>query len=86
MTTLNISLPDNLKVFIDSRLAEGGYVTVSDYIHELVRQDQARKEQKRLEAVLLERLQGEDWEALSPADWVNLRQELKERLAVAERG
>ncbi|MBI1760693.1 MAG: type II toxin-antitoxin system ParD family antitoxin [Acidobacteria bacterium] len=86
MTTLNISLPDNLKIFIDSRLAEGGYDTVSDYFHELVEQDQARKEQKRLEAVLVERLQGEDWEELSPADWVNLRQELKERLAVAERG
>ncbi len=86
MTTLNISLPDNLKIFIDSRLAEGGYSTVSDYFHELVEQDQARKEQKRLEAVLVERLQGEDWEELSPADWVNLRQELKERLAIAERG
>lgn len=81
MTTLNISLPDNLKVFIDSRLAEGGYSTVSDYFYELVRQDQARKEQKRLEGVLLERLQGDDWEEVSPADWAGLRQELKERLA-----
>lgn len=86
MTTLNISLPDNLKVFIESRLAEGGYSTVSDYFHELVRQDQARKEQKRLEAVLLERLQGDDWEELSSADWTTLQQELKERLANAERG
>ncbi len=84
MTTMNISLPDSLKVFIDRRLAEEGFNTISDYFQELVRQDQARKEQKQLEAVLLERQQGDDWEELTPTDWNLLRQELQDRLA-AER-
>lgn len=81
MTTINISLPDTMKAFIDNRIAEDGYSTASEYFHELVRQDQQRKEQKRLEAVLLERLQGDDWQEMSQADWDSLRQELRARLA-----
>lgn len=83
MTTINISLPDTMKTFIDNRIAEDGYSTPSEYLHELVRQDQQRKEQKRLEAVLLERLQGDDWQEMSQADWELLQQELKVRLATA---
>ena len=81
MTTLNISLPDTMKAFIDNRIAEAGYSTVSEYFRELVRLDQERREQKKLEAVLLERLQGDDWEEMSQSDWDFLRQELKTRLA-----
>ena len=81
MTTLNISLPDAMKAFIDNRIAEAGYSTASEYFRELVRLDQERREQKKLEAVLLERLQGDDWEEMSQSDWDFLRQELKTRLA-----
>ncbi len=36
MTTMNISLMD----FIDGRLQEGGYGTASEYVRELIRNDQ----------------------------------------------
>ncbi len=81
MTTLNISLPDNMKAFIDACIAEGGYNTASEYFRELVRLDQEHREQKKLEAVLLERMQGDDWEEMSQSDWASLRQELGTRLA-----
>ena len=83
MTTINISLPDTMKAFIDDRIAEDGYSTASEYFLELVRQDQQRKEQKKLEAVLLERLQGDDWQEMSQPDWDSLRQELRARLAIS---
>jgi antitoxin ParD1/3/4 len=56
MTTLNISLPDSMRNFIEGKVAQGGYSTVSEYIRQLVREDQKRASQERLEALLLEGL------------------------------
>ena len=37
MATMNISLPDTLKSFIDNRVTNDGYGNVSEYVRELVR-------------------------------------------------
>jgi antitoxin ParD1/3/4 len=57
MTTMNISLPENLKEFIDFQVQMGGYSTSSEYIRELIRQDQQRKLEQRLSMLLLEGLE-----------------------------
>ncbi len=57
-TTMNVSLPDTMKSFVEERLANDGYGTVSEYIRELIRADQKRREEEKLEALLLQRLQG----------------------------
>ena len=54
MTTMNISLPDSMRAFIEQKVAQGGYSTVSEYIRQLVREDQKRAAQERLEALLME--------------------------------
>ena len=54
METMNISLPENLKGFVDSRVKAGGYSSVSEYVRDLVREDQKRHTQENLEALLLE--------------------------------
>ena len=56
MTTLTISLPELLKAFIDSQLATKGYGNVSEYVRSLLREAQAKEEEARLEALLLEGL------------------------------
>lgn len=43
MTTMNISLPDSLKAFVDGQVAERGYGTSSEYVRELIRKDQDRQ-------------------------------------------
>ena len=50
MTTMNISLPDALKSFVDEQVAQRGYGTSSEYVRELIRKDQDRQ---RLRALLL---------------------------------
>jgi len=62
MQTMNISLPEPLKAFIDGQIAEGRYSSVSEYIRELIRDDEKRKAQERLETLLLEGLEGEETE------------------------
>ena len=42
MSTMNISLPEALKSFVDERVSEGGYGTSSEYVRELIRKDQDR--------------------------------------------
>ena len=56
-TTMNISLPDTMKTFIDERLAGDGYGTASEYVRELIRADQKQREEQKLEKLLLARLQ-----------------------------
>jgi antitoxin ParD1/3/4 len=51
MGTMNISLPDSLRAFVDEQVTERGYGTSSEYVRELIRQDQDRL---RLRSLLLE--------------------------------
>ncbi|CAN5652582.1 type II toxin-antitoxin system ParD family antitoxin [soil metagenome] len=48
MATMNISLPDGLKSFVDDQVAGGGYGTSSEYVRELIRMDQDRQRLRRL--------------------------------------
>ena len=41
MATMNISLPDDLKEFIDQQVAENSFMTSSEYIRSLVRKEHA---------------------------------------------
>jgi antitoxin ParD1/3/4 len=51
MSTMNISLPDSLKSFVDAQVESRGYGTSSEYVRELIRKDQDRQ---HLRALLLE--------------------------------
>lgn len=59
-TTMNISLPDSMRVFVEDTLTDDGYGSASEYVRELIRADQKRRNEKRLETVLLERLRSGD--------------------------
>lgn len=48
MSTMNISLPESLKAFVDEQIAERGYGTSSEYVRELIRKDQDRLRLRRL--------------------------------------
>ena len=51
MSTMNISLPDSLKTFVDEQVSQRGYGTSSEYVRELIRKDQERQ---HLRGLLLE--------------------------------
>lgn len=42
MATMNISLPDKMKAWVESRTADGRYANASDYVRDLIRKDQER--------------------------------------------
>ena len=51
MSTMNISLPQRLKSFVDEQVSSRGYGTSSEYVRELIRRDQDRQ---RLRGLLLD--------------------------------
>lgn len=72
MQTMNISLPEQLKEFVEEQVGSGRYSSVSEYVRDLIRADEKRKAQERLESLLLEGVQSgkptemtrQDWEAI----------------------
>ncbi len=74
MESMNISLPEPLKQFVDGQVAAGRYSSASEYVRELIRADEKRRAEERLETLLLEGLQGEESE-LTAADWKAIRKQ-----------
>jgi antitoxin ParD1/3/4 len=74
MQSMNISLPDPLKQFVDAQVAQGRYSSASEYVRELIRADEKRKAEEQLETLLLEGLQGEEAE-FTRGDWQAIREE-----------
>ncbi len=77
---MNISLPDSMRTYIEDLVAKGGYSSVSEYFRELVRLDQKRKAQERLETMLLEGLNGAATE-MTQQDWEDIRKAVREKVA-----
>ena len=43
MATMNVSLPDQMKAWVEAQTEGGRYSNASDYIRDLIRRDQERK-------------------------------------------
>ena len=76
MSTITISLPEQLRRFVSSQMRKKGFDNVSEYFRSLIRQDQSRDADERLESLLLEGLDSKDIE-VSPAFWSELRADAK---------
>ncbi len=76
MTTMNISLPDSMRMFIEQKITQGGYSTASEYIRQLVREDQKRAAQERLEALLMEGIESGPSIEITPEYWAQKKAKL----------
>lgn len=83
MQSMNISLPDPLKKFVDGQIAQGRYSSVSEYVRELIRADEKRKAEAELETKLLEGLNSPETE-LTPTEWNAIRKEALAKIKVSK--
>jgi antitoxin ParD1/3/4 len=44
MATMNVSLPDAMKQWVEAQSADGRYSNASDYVRDLIRRDRERRE------------------------------------------
>jgi len=77
MTTLQITLPEDLRAFIESQVAQGDFDTASDYIHALILR--AQKNQEHLETLLLEGIQSGEATPMTSEGWNDLRSRVQEQ-------
>jgi antitoxin ParD1/3/4 len=62
--TMNISLTEDLKSFVDARIKARGYSSGSEYMRDLVRQDEERAKEERFKTLIQEGLEsgpGRPW-------------------------
>jgi antitoxin ParD1/3/4 len=74
MTTMNISLPEALKAFVDEQVAVHAYGSGSEYVRELIRKERDRQ---RLRALLLEGLESESDVLADEAFFEALRRDIR---------
>lgn len=82
MSTMNISLPDALKTFVDEQVSQRGYGTSSEYVRELIRRDQDRLQLRKL---LLAGASSPPTTPVNEAYFERLREQVSGRAKVAGR-
>jgi antitoxin ParD1/3/4 len=86
MATMNISLPDEMKAFVEDQATLKGFGTVSEYIRAIIREVQETNvERARIDDLLLEGLNSGPGMPLVPADWDRIRRQGKKLMAKGKR-
>jgi antitoxin ParD1/3/4 len=85
METMNIALPESMKHFVQERVTAGGYSSVSEYVRDLIRADQKRKVEERIDTLLLEGMESGQPIPVTEEYWDEKKRKLTERLAKAIR-
>jgi len=81
MQTMNISLPDPMKQFVEEQVSAGAYSSASEYVRELVRADQKRHAKEQLEQILLNAINSGDPIDVTPEMVEEVRKRLRARAA-----
>jgi antitoxin ParD1/3/4 len=81
MTTMNISVPDDMKAFVEAEMAQEGYASASEYLRTLIREAQKRRAKRELEAKFREALESGPATPMTREDWDSIEQEAMDRLA-----
>ena len=79
MTSLNVSLPESMREWIDDQVKKGGYGTASEFVREVIREAQKNKARKVLEAKLLAGINSGPATEMTKADWDRLRERVSSR-------
>ncbi|WP_353228452.1 type II toxin-antitoxin system ParD family antitoxin [Novosphingobium sp.] len=74
MASMNVSVPDTMRDWVQSRIDSGRYASISDYVRDLIRRDQSLADQDikfaALDDALIRGLSDADAGLVLPADTV----------------
>ncbi len=74
MATMNVSLPDAMKDWVDGQTTAGRYSSASDYVRDLIRKDQERADKI---AALQKLIDEAEESGVSPLSMVEIRAEAR---------
>lgn len=87
MNTMNIAIPEQLKGFVQGQVTQRGYSSVSEYVRDLIRNDEGR--QKALAALETELIKGIESGPSTPMtkeDWQALHEKVRHRAITRQQG
>ncbi|MDZ8053259.1 MAG: type II toxin-antitoxin system ParD family antitoxin [Aulosira sp. ZfuVER01] len=84
MSSINISLPESMKAFVEEQVAQGGYSSVSEYLQDLISQDQKRKTQEHIEELLIAGLESKEVIEVNDEWWEQKRTHLINQIHEAQ--
>jgi antitoxin ParD1/3/4 len=82
---MNVSLPPALKQWVDEQLNRGSFATASEYIRQLIREEQRRQARLAVEAKLEEAEESGDPVPVTARTWKDSEKRVEERLKTGQR-
>ena len=79
MTTMNISVPDEMKAFVEAQMTQEGFASASEYLRALIRDAQKRQAKRELEAKFREAMESGPATPMTSDDWQQLERNVWER-------
>jgi antitoxin ParD1/3/4 len=80
MTTLNVSLPDDLEKFVEREAQASGYASPEAFVCALIEAMRRQKSIATLEKTLVDRINGPAAVELTPEVWSDLQSRVRQRL------
>jgi len=78
--TLNISLPDTMKTEVENIIATEGYGNTSEFFRDLVRNYLKERQEKKMDALLIEGLNSGESTPLTKEDFERIKERGMKRL------
>ncbi len=72
-STMNVSLPQDLKLWVDEQVKTGGYGTASEFLRDMLRRARERKLHRQIDTMLVEAVESGAKIAMDDADWASIR-------------
>ena len=77
---MNISVPDPMKDWVQSQVSKGSYANTSDYVRDLIRQDQENR--NKIQALRQALIEGEKSGDAGELDMEAIRRKAKQRVGL----
>ena len=78
---MNISLPPTLKDWVDQQVSRRGFGTASEFVRQMLREEQQRELRQRIDTALIEGIESGPSTPMTSKDWDDIRREGRRRLA-----
>ncbi len=78
---MNVSLPTDLRKFVEEKLSRDRYSSASEYVRELIRDDMKREAREQVDELLLEGLQSGPAKPMTKKHWEEIRRRAFARAA-----
>ncbi len=84
-STMNVSLPADLREFVAEQVKSGGYGTASEYLRDMLRRARERQLRREIDQMLIEAVESGATIPMDDADWASIRKAARTQLSKLKR-